>query len=193
MNVARHHFTENMFWTLPVYNIRTHCPFNMTLLLRNVQPMKFFITFLLYNMWLSHWSVIFLATCNKMFLIQPCSFLIQPPVCATFCAGPKGWGVKSVSILHSCVASVLLNTNVTFLYRMYTFSIFVWKGKTLLHFTTSYIFSMHSSGVPSQLTYMYVVWDISLYVVGMYNFVSMSKISIVQEGFEKCHHTLRGH
>jgi len=76
---------------------------------------------------------------------------------------------------------------------MYAFSIFVWKGKTVLHFTTSYIFSMHSSGVPSQLTYMYVVWDIRLYTLGMYIFVSMSKISIVQEWFEKSHHTFRGH
>jgi len=40
---------------------------------------------------------------------------------------------------------------------------------------------------------MSVVWDIRLYAVGMYNFVSMSKIFIVQKGFEKCHHTLRGH
>jgi len=51
---------------------------------------------------------------------------------------------------------------------MYAFSIFVWKGKTVLHFTTSYIFSMHSSGVPSQLTYMYVAWGIRLYTLGMY-------------------------
>jgi hypothetical protein len=60
----------------------------------------------------------------------------------------------------------------------------------LLHF---HFPGMHSSGVPSQLTYISVVWDIRLNAVGMYNFISMSKLSIVQEGFEKCHHTLRGH
>ena len=67
------------------------------------------------------------------------------------------------------------------------------QNVTAFHYLHFQFPGMHSSCVPSQLTYMSVVWDIRLYAVGTHNFVSMSKISIVQEGFEKCYHTLRGH
>ena len=68
------------------------------------------------------------------------------------------------------------------------------QNVTTFHYFLHFQFNgMHSSGVPFQLTCMYVVWDIRLCAVGMYNFVSMSKISIIHEGFEKCHHTLRRH